>query len=79
MDMTRTDSDRDEERKKPTLLQVIGSVLAAGFGVQSSKNRERDFKHGRAAVFITAGIVFTLLFIGAVYGIVSMVLSGSGG
>lgn len=78
MDMTRTDFDRSEERKKPTLLQVIGSVLAAGFGVQSSKNRERDFKHGRAAVFITMGIIFTLLFIGAVYGIVSMVLSGSG-
>ena len=28
-------------------LQVAGSVLAAAFGVQSSKNRERDFKEGR--------------------------------
>jgi ABC-type Na+ efflux pump permease subunit len=56
-------------------LQVIGSVLAAGLGVQSSKNRERDFKQGRLGVFIAAGIVFTLLFISIVIFVVQMVLS----
>jgi len=56
-------------------LQVVGSVLAAGLGVQSSKNRERDFKQGRLGVFIAAGIVFTLLFIGIVIVVVQMVLS----
>ncbi|MEM1402315.1 MAG: DUF2970 domain-containing protein [Pseudomonadota bacterium] len=56
-------------------VQVISSVLAAALGVQSSKNRERDFKQGRAGVFIISGIVFTALFIGAVFTVVSFVLS----
>ena len=61
---------------KPALnpVQVISSVFAAGLGVQSSRNRERDFKQGRAGVFIAAGIVFTLLFIGAVFTVVQLVL-----
>ena len=59
-------------------FQVIGSVLAAGLGVQSSKNRERDFKQGRLGVFIAAGIVFTLLFMGTVYTVVQLVLQNAG-
>lgn len=59
-------------------FQVIASVFAAGLGVQSSKNRERDFKQGRIGVFIAAGIVFTLLFIGIVVTVVQMVLKGAG-
>ena len=67
-------------KKERTLnpLQVVGSVFAAGLGVQSSRNRERDFKQGRAGVFIAAGIVFTLLFIGAVFTVVQLVLRGAG-
>jgi hypothetical protein len=59
-------------------LHVVGSVFAAGLGVQSSKNRERDFKQGRIGVFIAAGIIFTLLFIGTVVTVVQLVLKGSG-
>ncbi|MAT91071.1 MAG: hypothetical protein CME59_00570 [Halioglobus sp.] len=59
-------------------LQVVGSVMAAGLGVQSSKNRERDFKQGRIGVFIAAGIIFTGLFIGTVFTVVQLVLSGTG-
>ncbi|MEH6359055.1 MAG: DUF2970 domain-containing protein, partial [Pseudomonadales bacterium] len=35
-----------EDKKQPqklTLWQIICSVFAAAFGVQSDKNRERDF------------------------------------
>ena len=74
-------ADKPDTREKPgklSPLQVVGSVFAAGLGVQSSKNRERDFKQGRIGVFITAGIVFTLLFIGTVIAAVRMVLSSSG-
>ena len=60
-------------------LHVVSSVFAAGLGVQSSKNRERDFKQGRFGVFIAAGIIFTLLFIGTVFTVVQLVLKGSGG
>lgn len=42
---------------------VVQSVLAAGIGVQSKANKERDFKHGRPLHFIVGGIVGTLLFI----------------
>jgi hypothetical protein len=64
------------QKGKLNPLQVIGSVLAAGLGVQSSKNRERDFKQGRVGIFVAAGIIFTLFFIGSVLTIVQMVLSG---
>ncbi len=59
-------------------MQVVGSVLSAGLGVQSSKNRERDFRQGRIGVFIAAGIVFTLGFIGVVFLVVQLVLKGAG-
>ncbi len=68
--------DREKESLNP--LQVVSSVFAAGLGVQSSKNRERDFKQGRAGVFIAAGIIFTLLFIGAVFTVVQLVLKSAG-
>ena len=80
----------DQEKEQPSMqqeqdkdaslkpLHVVGSVFAAGLGVQSSKNRERDFKQGRFGVFIAAGIIFTLLFIGTVVTVVQLVLKGSG-
>ena len=68
----------DKEKKSLNPLQVISSVLAAGLGVQSSKNRERDFNQGRAGVFIAAGIIFTLGFIGVMVVIVQLVLKGAG-
>jgi hypothetical protein len=72
------DTEKPEAKKKPlNPLQVISSVFAAGLGVQSSKNRERDFSEGRAGVFIAAGVVFTLLFIGVMVMIVQLVLKGA--
>jgi hypothetical protein len=71
-------TDPDEKREKLKPLQVVSSVFAAGLGVQSSKNRERDFKQGRIGVFIAAGVIFTLLFIGTVVTIVQLVLKSSG-
>jgi len=76
--MAEKDSQDAEHKRSLNPFQVISSVFAAGLGVQSSKNRERDFKQGRAGVFIAAGILFTLCFIGAVVLIVKMVLRGTG-
>ena len=67
-----------EENKSPTLWQVTKSVLAAGFGVQSNENRERDFKHGKASQFIVIGLIFTILFILGVWGLVRLVLNLAG-
>jgi len=58
-------------------LQVLQSTIAAALGVQSSKNRERDFTEGKASQFIIAGIIFTALFVGLMLLIVRTVLSGS--
>ena len=71
-----TMEDRDSRQKdaRMTPLQVIGSVLAAAFGVQSNRNRERDFKHGNARAFIVAGLIGTVLFILTVAAVVKLVL-----
>ena len=71
------ESEVDSERSL-NLLQVISSIFAAGLGVQSSRNRERDFKQGRAGIFIAAGIIFTLIFIGTVFTVVQLVLRSAG-
>lgn len=44
-------------------INVMKSAMAAAFGVQSSKNRERDFKHGKPIHFIIAGILLTFIFL----------------
>lgn len=64
--------------KAPTLGQVVASVLASFFGVQSSRNRERDFKHGKAAHFIVIGLVATVAFIGLVILLVRLALHQAG-
>jgi hypothetical protein len=60
---------------KPSLISVVKSILAAAIGVQSDKNRTRDFEQGNPLTFIVGGIVFTLLFILSLSLIVGFVLS----
>ena len=62
----------------PNWRQVIGSVFAAAFGVQSKANRERDFEHGKPIVFVATGIIFTVLFVVLMMAIVSTVLKSTG-
>ena len=65
-------------KPRQTLWQTIASVGAAFFGVQSSKNRERDFKHGKAAHFIAIGLVATGVFILVVWLAVRFALKQAG-
>lgn len=60
--------------KPPNAFEVALSVIAAALGVQSSKNRERDFTHGNPIVFIFAGLIFTILFVLTIVGVVYLVL-----
>jgi hypothetical protein len=53
--------------------RIIQSTLAAAIGVQSKKNRERDFQEGNAGTFIAAGVIFTGLFIATVMTVVQLV------
>ena len=77
-DKKQHQDDQDSDEQAPGLWQIVSSVFAAAFGVQSKKNRERDFQHGKPVVFIIAGIVGTVVFIATVYAIVSTVLSQAG-
>ncbi len=64
-----------ENRKSLSLLQMINSVLASFFGVQSSKNRRRDFARGKAHQFIAVAIVMTAVWYGSIFLLVKLVLS----
>lgn len=59
---------------KPTITQVIKSVLSAVIGVQSNKNRQKDFEQGSLSTYIIAGLIFTVLFVLALVFLVSTVL-----
>lgn len=61
-------------KDKPTFLQVMLSVMAAAIGVQSDKNRERDFSQSSPMPFIIGGLIFTLVFILSIVGVVMLVL-----
>jgi uncharacterized membrane protein YhdT len=56
-------------------FSIIQSVLASAFGVQSQKNKERDFSEGRPTHFIIAGIIGTILFILVLMLVVKLILS----
>lgn len=71
-------ADESEGEEPLTLFQLLGSALAAAFGVQSSRNRARDFSRGRPLHFIIIGVVLTALFVLAVVGVVNLVLSSVG-
>lgn len=62
------------EPKGLTFWQVLGSTFAAATGVQSSKNRERDFSQGKPSQFIFMGIAFTAAFVLIMVVVVSLVL-----
>jgi len=59
---------------KPTLKQVIQSVLAAAIGVQSQANRQRDFENGSLSSYLVVGAIATVLFILTLVTIVSFIL-----
>lgn len=67
-----------QQEQRPNFWQVLTSVLAAMFGVQSSRNRERDFTHGRPVHYVLVGLLMTGVFILVVWTIVQIVLHVAG-
>lgn len=66
--------DDPSQGKPPTFWQMLHSVLAAALGVQSGKNRARDFTHGKASHFIALGVLFTLVFVLVLIGLVQLAM-----
>ncbi len=71
-------NQQPEEKSSPSFGAVLASAVAAVFGVQSSKNRERDFTRGKPIHYIMVGLIVTLVFVLSVWGIVKLVLSKAG-
>ncbi|MEP7703999.1 DUF2970 domain-containing protein [Paraglaciecola sp. 25GB23A] len=59
---------------KPSILDIVKSVAASAFGVQSAKNRERDFQQQSIVPYIVVGVVFVLLFIAGLIVLVSQIV-----
>ncbi|MGG5289538.1 DUF2970 domain-containing protein [Pseudomonas shirazensis] len=66
--------DEPSQGKPPTFWQMLHSVLAAALGVQSGKNRARDFTHGKASHFIALGVLFMLVFVLVLIGLVQLAM-----
>ena len=69
-----SEDGRAQDDQDPGLLAVTFSVVAAAFGVQSRENRERDFQSGSPLPYILGGIIFTVLFVGVLMFVVSLVV-----
>lgn len=56
------------------LKETIKSVAAAFLGVQSNKNRERDFSQGKFSHFVIVGLIAVILFVLALITVVSFII-----
>lgn len=65
----------EQDKQPPSLWQVAHSVMAALFGVQSSKNYQRDFQYGKPSQYIILGLIAVVIFIGTIIGVVNLVMS----
>lgn len=69
-----TEQSSEEPRQKHGFFQLILSLLAGAVGVQSNKNRERDFQEGDIRKFVLGGVIFTILFILILIAIVNLAI-----
>ena len=65
------------ERSGTGFFAVMQSVGAAMLGVQSSKNKERDFTHGKPIHFIVGGVIGTLIFLLCIWLLVKYLIASS--
>ncbi|MNJ78297.1 hypothetical protein D3C77_760130 [compost metagenome] len=66
--------DQNDDHKPLTMREMLQSMLAGALGVQTGKNRTRDFSRGKPSQFIMLGLLFMLLFVLIVLGAVKLVL-----
>ena len=62
-------------QSRPSLWQVIKSVAASAFGVQSHKNYQQDFQQSSFMPYLIVGIVFVVLFVIGLVGVVNLALA----
>lgn len=72
-----TSQDRDKGCA-PSFIDVLGSVLASMFGVQSNRKREQDFTHGKPSHYVMVGLLVTIVFVLVVWAVVQVVMKVAG-
>ncbi len=72
------DPANDGPQRKPGFRQVVMSVLAAVFGVQSEHNRQRDFRKGDPRDYIAVYVVLVIALVIGMIVVVNMVLDAAG-
>lgn len=65
------------ERSGTGLFNVMQSVGAAMIGVQSRKNKERDFTHGKPIHFVVGGLAGTAIFLLVIWLLVQYLIASS--
>jgi hypothetical protein len=66
------------QEQKPGFGSIILSTLSAFIGIQSSKNRERDFAKGNFKAYVISGLIFTVLFITSIVSLVKYLIAHAG-
>ena len=72
-----SDYQDNTTERRPTIWQIIQSVLAGAFGVQTNEARKRDFTSGSPLPYIIGGVVFTLVLIIVLVVVVNLVLGSA--
>ncbi|MDV6316780.1 DUF2970 domain-containing protein [Idiomarina sp. HP20-50] len=67
----------ENKTPKPGIITMVVSVLAAFLGVQTEKNRQRDFQHGSPKAYIIIGVILTILFVLGLVGLVNLVMANA--
>ena len=70
--------EEKEDTESLALWEVFQGVFAMFIGVQSEKNRERQFKYGKFYQFLIVGIFVTFLFLIHIVLLVKFVLHWAG-
>lgn len=63
-----------ENNKNVGIIKIILSILSSFIGIQSDKNRVRDFKSNNAKIFIIIGLIMTFLLVLILYFSVILIL-----
>lgn len=66
-------ANRQKKKENLKMWAVIKSVIAGLFGVQSEKNRQRDFNQSHMLPFIVVGMVMIGLLILGLIGLISLI------
>ena len=72
-------SEPEPNKQQPGFFSIIMSTLSAAFGVQSSKNRERDFSKGNFKAYVISGLIFTAVFISTIVVLVKFLIQHASG